>query len=107
MQNVVHSSNDRGCAWYRSCLEKEVPCSGKDGDYAIADGEKFCNKYTFSYSSFSSDGQKWVDAVRKCLQVNAVLRSDDCLPRSAFVSIIVANISASKPTYIAVCFPSI
>ena len=67
---TVPRPHGRDCTWYRRCLEKQIPCSGKTGDYAIAYGEKFCQKYTSAYSDFSQNGKKWVDAVRKCLQVS-------------------------------------
>ncbi|CAC5401512.1 unnamed protein product [Mytilus coruscus] len=33
---------------------------------------KFCNLYLQNYNDFSQEGQRWIDAVRKCLQVSLV-----------------------------------
>ena len=60
------------CDWYRNCLEKKYPCEDTSNAYAIRYAEKFCRLYSKRYFLFSADGQKWVDAVRKCLQVSLV-----------------------------------
>ena len=60
------------CDWYRNCLEKKYPCEDTSNAYAIKYTEKFCRLYDDRYSIFSSEGRKWVDAVRKCLQVSLV-----------------------------------
>ncbi|XP_078357839.1 uncharacterized protein LOC144642686 [Oculina patagonica] len=57
------------CNWYRDCLELKYPCEATSNAYAIKYAEKFCKLYGERYSLFSEDGQKWVDGVRKCLQV--------------------------------------
>ena len=61
------------CDWYRNCLEKKYPCEATTNAYAITFAEKFCKLYNDHYSKFSSDGRKWINAVRKCLQVSLVL----------------------------------
>ena len=66
------SPSGSDCSWYRECLEKRHPCSGKPGDYGIAYAEQFCKLYSSSYSKFNLQGKAWVDAVRKCLQVALV-----------------------------------
>ena len=60
------------CDWYRNCLEKRYPCEDTSNAYAIKYAEKFCRLYGDRYSLFSPEGRKWVDAVRKCLQVSLV-----------------------------------
>lgn len=67
-----YSPSGDSCNWYRNCLEKKYPCEDTSNAYAIRYAEKFCRLYDERYLSFSTDGQKWVDAVRKCLQVNLV-----------------------------------
>ncbi|XP_041358810.1 uncharacterized protein LOC121375428 [Gigantopelta aegis] len=57
------------CSWYRMCLEKTFQCEGSPYPYAITFAEKMCLKFGKSYSTFNSKGQKWINAVRKCLQV--------------------------------------
>ena len=50
-------------------MERKIPCEGRDGDYAIAYADDYCNRYQDNYASFSRQGQEWVDAAKKCLQV--------------------------------------
>ena len=67
-----YSPDGKQCSWYRECLEKKHPCVGKSTGYAIEYAEKFCNLYNDNYDMFSIKGQKWIDSVRKCLQVSLV-----------------------------------
>ena len=68
-----YSPDGKTCNWYRQCLNKAYPqCENDDDDYAIKFAEKFCKLYDESYSEFSSQGQRWIDAVRKCLQLKLV-----------------------------------
>ena len=68
-----YSPDGSSCNWYRECLNKAYPsCENDDDDYAIKFAEKFCKLYDESYSKFSSYGQQWINAVRKCLQVKLV-----------------------------------
>lgn len=60
------------CNWYEGCLEKRYPCKDKSSDYAIKYAKRFCGLYDASYQKFSAVGKKWVDAVRKCLQISLV-----------------------------------
>ena len=60
------------CDWYRNCLEKRYPCEDTSNAYAIKYAEKFCRLYENRSSLFSPEGRKWVEAVRKCLQVSLV-----------------------------------
>ena len=60
------------CGWYRACLEKVHPCQNHEASYAISYGERFCKLYEESYKSFSILGQKWIDNVRRCLQLQLV-----------------------------------
>ncbi|KAL3883632.1 hypothetical protein ACJMK2_029875 [Sinanodonta woodiana] len=66
------SPSGADCGWYRQCLEKQFPCEGTPVAYAITYAEKFCNLYTDHASNFSQIGQRWINAVRKCLQVELV-----------------------------------
>lgn len=69
---ACYSPSGDSCEWYRNCLEKKYPCEVTSNGYAIRYAEKFCGLYDKRYSLFSSEGRKWVDAVRKCLQVSLV-----------------------------------
>lgn len=67
------SPDGTDCSWYQQCLKKRYPCVEREGDeYAIKFGEEFCQLYTKQNSNFSSAAQRWIDAVRKCLQVKMV-----------------------------------
>ncbi|XP_052787966.1 uncharacterized protein LOC128222857 [Mya arenaria] len=68
-----HSPDGTECSWYRTCLEKRFPCTRSGTSYALDYGEKFCNLYTENYNGFDEIGQRWIDAVRKCLQVALVI----------------------------------
>ena len=58
------------CDWYRQCFERHFPCQHGSYSYAIGFAEHYCEKYDKMYNTFSSKGKKWIDAVRKCLQVD-------------------------------------
>ncbi|VDI62859.1 Hypothetical predicted protein [Mytilus galloprovincialis] len=75
-----YSPSGADCSWYRDCLERKFKCSGTEDDYAMAFATKFCNLYSQSYQDFSQDGQQWIDAVRKCLQVSLVQTLRPYLP---------------------------
>ncbi|CAF0743796.1 unnamed protein product [Adineta steineri] len=60
------------CEWYKDCLEKKYPCQDQPADYAMKYATKYCELYTKNYNDFSATGQKWVDGVRKCLQIKMV-----------------------------------
>jgi len=62
------SPNGTDCTWYRRCLAVQYPCAGQAA-YALDYGEHFCKIYEKNLKLFSADGQKWIGAVRKCLQV--------------------------------------
>ncbi|ESO83701.1 hypothetical protein LOTGIDRAFT_80976, partial [Lottia gigantea] len=62
----------RSCDWYLECLHKKYPCSETGDDYALTYATKFCKLYEKHHSAFSKAVQKWVDSVRKCLQVSLV-----------------------------------
>ena len=72
LPSKCYSPSGDSCDWYRNCLEKKYPCEDTSNAYAIKYAEKFCRLYDDRYSIFSSEGRKWVDAVRKCLQVSLV-----------------------------------
>lgn len=60
------------CSWYRNCLEKRHKCEGTSHAYAISYAEKYCKLYGKYYDNFLKDGKKWIDGVRRCLQVALV-----------------------------------
>lgn len=60
------------CQWYRQCLNKRYNCAGTRYDYAIGYGKKFCELFGTGYDQFGSIAREWIDATRKCLQVELV-----------------------------------
>ena len=67
------SPSGDSCSWYQNCLERKHPtCGARTNAYALTHAEKFCNLYRVYNSKFTPLGQKWIDAVRKCLQVSLV-----------------------------------
>lgn len=69
---ACYSPSGESCGWYRNCLERKYPCQDTSNAYAIQYAEKFCRLYDERRALLSPDGQKWVDATRRCLQVNLV-----------------------------------
>ena len=67
-----YSPQGDDCEWYINCLERRYPCRGTGNGYAIEFAYKFCNLFFDNYNDFSEAGRNWVDAVRKCLQVQLV-----------------------------------
>jgi len=53
-------------------LEKKYPCEASSNAYAITYATTFCRLFEERRAMFSADGQKWMDGVRKCLQVALV-----------------------------------
>jgi len=72
LPSECYSPSGTNCGWYENCLEKKYQCRGTDDDYAMEYATKFCNLYKENFADFSVEGQTWVDAVRKCLQVSLV-----------------------------------
>ena len=60
------------CDWYRQCFERKIPCQHTSYPYAVGFAEHYCKEYGKVYKKFTADGKKWIDAVRKCLQVELV-----------------------------------
>ncbi|CAF4175813.1 unnamed protein product [Adineta steineri] len=73
-----HPSGD-DCDWYKNCLEKQHTCIDTIDSYSIDYGLYFCNRYNEFYANFSNTGQKWTDAVRKCLQEKLVSFLQPCI----------------------------
>jgi hypothetical protein len=72
LPSYCYSPDGSNCRWYSDCLEARYPCSGSDTGYAIEYALRFCRMYQNNYADFSPTGQRWIDAVRKCLQVKLV-----------------------------------
>jgi len=66
-----YSPDGSDCGWYNRCLAEMYHCSGQ-ADYAIQYGEKYCKLFSQSKLRFSARALRWIDAVRRCLQVSLV-----------------------------------
>ena len=67
------SPSGSDCKWYKLCLEKQYQfCQNHQYEYAITHGLHSCNVFLESLSEFSADTKAWMNATRKCLQVNLV-----------------------------------
>ena len=67
-----YSPRGDNCDWYRDCLEVRYPCQHTPDGYAIEFAEKFCKLYSDHQAGFTYNGRRWIDGVRKCLQVSMV-----------------------------------
>lgn len=67
-----YNTDGTKCSWYRECLEERFPCEQTDSAYAVTFAEKFCDQYAKNIQMFSSYGQQWIAAAKKCLQVALV-----------------------------------
>ena len=56
------------CGWYGECLAKRFPCVGET-NYAVDFGKKYCELFEENYDEFSANARLWIEAVKKCLQV--------------------------------------
>jgi len=63
------SPKGKDCTWYRQCLAVLYPCHGQV-NYAIDYGDRMCQQYQKNLAMFSLYGLSWLDAARKCLQVD-------------------------------------
>ena len=72
LPSFCYSPSGTSCQWYSSCLERKYPCRGTNNADPLRYAEEICWLYNNRNSVFSYDGKKWVDGVRKCLQVELV-----------------------------------
>lgn len=61
------------------------------GNYALGYGFKYCKRFGDNLSKFTSEGRKWIDKTRKCLQVAlapyvGTSKSNDEIKKIAFGS---------------------
>ncbi len=80
-----YSPPGNDCSWYRQCLERRYPCG--DGELGYADvtcAQMFCGLYSRRLGHFSPEGERWVNDVRKCLQVSLPLLRDFMSPSCDF-----------------------
>jgi hypothetical protein len=61
------------CSFYAECVESVYHC-GADG-YPLGYGQKYCDKFSDSIATLSSQGQKWMLDTMECLQLTLVNQS--------------------------------
>ena len=71
LPQACYSPAGESCDWYRNCLGRKYPCEDASNAYTVTYAEKFCTLHSGRKASFSAEGQKWLNAVRKCLQVDS------------------------------------
>ena len=95
-----YSPDGKNCSWYGKCLSKAYPqCENDDNDYGIKFAEKFCKLYNESSSKLSPQGQRWIDAVRKCLQLKLVPLVDKTRDKSC-VDLKITAFYSHSPCYL-------
>lgn len=67
-----YSPSGAECTWFANCLQKEFRCEGTEDSYVISYAENFCTMFMEKRGNLSAKGQQWMDAARKCLQVQLV-----------------------------------
>ncbi|WAQ95934.1 hypothetical protein MAR_028624, partial [Mya arenaria] len=55
----------RGTCDFYQCFDEKTQCGA--GGYALKFGTKYCNRFSYFYSNFTSGGQAMIDCVRHCL----------------------------------------
>ena len=94
-----YSPDGTDCNWYSQCLARMYDCSGQ-ADYAIQYGEKYCKIYRQSQLALSSQALRWIDAVRKCLQVALVPLVHLCQERYTCKSVEKAAFDSHATCYL-------
>ena len=95
-----YNPDGSSCEWYKNCLEKKYPCQSDPDDYAIKYATRYCNQYTKNYNNFSGYGQKWVGAVRKCLQIKLVPLLNQSASSVTCKQIKVKALASHTPCYV-------
>ena len=72
LPSFCYSPSGTNCQWYSSCLERKYPCRGTKYADPLRYAEEICLLYNNRSGVFSSNGGKWIDGVRKCLEVELV-----------------------------------
>jgi len=67
-----YSPTGNSCYWYRNCFEKKHFCKPPSNAYVIRYAERFCRVFEEQQPKLSADTQKWMEAVRKCQQIDMV-----------------------------------
>lgn len=66
------SPDGKMCSWYRECLQELYPCKEHDAENSVTYAKAFCELYSKHQTELNPTGQRWVDVVRSCLQIELV-----------------------------------
>ena len=69
---ACYSPTGYDCNWFTDCLEKKYPCKASSTAYAVKYANLFCTVYEAYASTYTSNGQNWMNRARKCLQISLV-----------------------------------
>jgi len=59
------------CGFYSQCMEATCACKETNYNYAMAYGNKYCNRFLVN-QTWSAKGNKWRDLALRCLQEEAI-----------------------------------
>ena len=94
-----YSPDGTDCSWYSSCLARMFDCTGQ-AEYVIQYSEKACNVLRESRQNFTAKGLRWIDAARKCLQVELVPLLRLCRERPTCQTIRKTAFDSHVPCYL-------
>lgn len=60
------------CDFYQKCMEKTCLCENTSNNYAIAYGDKYCNRFLMN-KNWTEKGKEWRDLTLRCLHEKAYL----------------------------------
>ena len=97
-QDQCQNPPEKSCSFYCQCAEAQMDCGPTS--YALAYGEKNCNKFGNNLKLFSSDSQDWIFGTMHCFQLAVVQILEPC---TATCDSFRAAALASHPSYYGFC----
>ena len=94
-----YSPDGTDCSWYSRCLAKMFDCTGQ-AEYVIQYSEKTCNVFRESNLNFTAKGLRWIDAARKCLQVELVPLLHLCREQPSCRTVRKTAFDSHEPCYL-------
>ena len=70
LSSECYSPTRYDCNWFTDCLEQKYPCEASSTAYAVRYAQFFCAVYKLHASTYTSNGQNWMNRARKCLQIS-------------------------------------
>lgn len=99
LPSSCYSPDGTDCSWYSRCLARMFDCTGQ-AEYVIQFSEKTCNSFRESNLNFTAKGLRWIDAARKCLQVELVPLLHLCRERPTCHTIRKTAFDSHEPCYL-------